>query len=178
MLNIAGAGSGPKWQDEDYDSDSFPQVVDVQLTGETLAERIEQCSPNARMLLSGLYEAFEAAIEIPNHMLRREFRDTRNKSARGRSLRWLRAQMEGEFYDDTDFGDEVEPHAEVSRFDHSPTELETEIQVQMYEAQPCNLKENDIPVEFIVNEERLERAQRNFCKKLIAMGILEESDFQ
>lgn len=152
---MENVGIGPKWQDAEYCNEYYPQTVQVELTGETMRERIDQCSPNARRLLTGLYEAFEEAIEIPNHMLRPEFRDTRNGSSRGRSLRWLRAQQEGEFYDDTEFGDEIEP--EVPR----TTPVRDQGQnLEFYVSQDVDMK-NETELEF-VDSVKADEARRNF----------------
>lgn len=163
---------GPLWAQE-LIGEHYPQTVVVDIQGETLRERIASCSPNAARLLGGLYDAFEEAIVVPNHMLKQEYRDTRNNSARGRSLRKLSAMMNGEFFDDTDFGDEIaDPNSEIGKFCHKQLINNADA----YADQECTMS-NEIALEFIENEERLERAQRNFCKKLIELGVLEAEEF-
>jgi len=81
-------------------------------------------------------------------------------------------------YDDDDdnegfINDSDVKHRTMQRFDHR----QTENNVSEYIAQDLSM-DCGTPLEFCENEERLERAQRNFVKGLIALGAMDAEELE
>ena len=125
-------------------------------------EQIEALQTPARTLLLAAYDDFAEAFGFDNDCLPREFRA--KPEVGGRSFAELERMVKG-----TNSKRRTIPQFKPST-DGKASRLE------QYVAEEYRLSGDDREFQFLENEDRLERAQRNFIKGLIRAGEIEAED--
>jgi hypothetical protein len=123
-----------------------------------LKQRIESCQTPAREMLLGLYSAMAELIEIPNHLLRDEFR---TKKADGRSV----AELERMLVKST----------EVDEDSYESICMAKRIRLDSY----CDQEiEANQAIMYCEDERRLNNAQIKFLNTMVRFGVIEADDLQ
>lgn len=125
----------------------------------SVRERILECeSDNARELLMQLYDAMADAIEIPNRLLRDEFR---TKKADGRSVRELENLLE--------------KTKEVDEDSYESVCMAKKIRLDSY----CDQEHDENnALRYCEDERRLNNAQIRFVNLMVKMGVIEADELR
>lgn len=123
--------------------------------------KIEKLMTPARELLLSAYDSFEESFGFPNECLPKQFRSKREP---GRSFKELSEMVNGK----------EAKHRQTPAF--VPSEDGKASRLERYVAEEYRLSGDDREFEFIEDDDRLERAQRNFIKGLIRAGEIDAEE--
>lgn len=145
------------------DSFEFVGEPDIEPYGvepmKSTKDRILECeTENARNLLMALYDAMADAIEIPNRLLRDEFR---TKKADGRSVRELENLLE--------------KTKEVDDDSYEAVCMAKRVRLDSY----CDQEHDENnALRYCEDERRLNNAQIKFLNTMVKLGVIEADDLR